>query len=250
MIRLLCVGIPGTPIFELGERVSSFHDLNFMTIERFPSENDTYFDDKIPTQHLDTGDYISGSESQHEERDPLSSYKENEISDLEVPYLDNKLSDEEMSSVFDEEEGLVSSEIPDKRLVEWATHVCVLNADTNQAIVWFSGRRKCKSCGAVFHQEDRPPRVNGICDRCGTDLEKIEEDNPENVRELYAQWRKNFNRIKEACAEKANYLQIRVDQCEDFEDICVKVDRWLRKTSPTLYRPSWQYDLDHKRVGD
>jgi len=244
-IKMLIIGISGTPIFEVGERISSFHELDFITIEREPSGNETYFEDKIPTQYIDTGDFLTGSESQHKDRDPLSSWKEKELNDLEVPYLESKLLEEEIGLVFEEEEGVVVSEIPDKRLVEWATHVCVLNADTEIAIEWFSRRRKCYTCGAVFHLDDKMPMVNGICDRCGSDLGKLESDNPENVRELYAQWRKNFNRIKEACKDKANYLQVRVDVCKDFEDICVKVDRWLRKTS-NLYEPVWQYEADRK----
>jgi adenylate kinase len=30
-----------------------------------------------------------------------------------------------------------------------------------------SGRRTCKNCGATYHIEAMPPKVDGICDKCG-----------------------------------------------------------------------------------
>ena len=51
------------------------------------------------------------------------------------------------------------------------------------------GRRYCAACRAVFHLEARPPRVEGVCDRCQGRLEPREDDRPEAVRirmEAYA----------------------------------------------------------------
>jgi adenylate kinase len=45
-----------------------------------------------------------------------------------------------------------------------------------------SGRRTCPKCKAVFHVTTLPPRVEGICDHCGTKLEQREDDRPEAVR--------------------------------------------------------------------
>jgi adenylate kinase len=45
-----------------------------------------------------------------------------------------------------------------------------------------SGRRSCPNCKAVYHTETRPPRVQGICDICGTALYQREDDRPEAVR--------------------------------------------------------------------
>jgi adenylate kinase len=33
-----------------------------------------------------------------------------------------------------------------------------------------TGRRVCKTCGAIFHVESSPPRTSGICDTCGSEL--------------------------------------------------------------------------------
>jgi adenylate kinase len=46
-----------------------------------------------------------------------------------------------------------------------------------------SGRISCKSCGAMFHKVYGPPRVEGVCDRCGgTELYVRADDQEEVVR--------------------------------------------------------------------
>jgi adenylate kinase len=60
----------------------------------------------------------------------------------------------------------------------------VLNYDLplEKVVARLSGRRTCPKCKAVFHVTGRPPRVEGICDHCGTKLQQREDDRPEAVR--------------------------------------------------------------------
>jgi adenylate kinase len=44
------------------------------------------------------------------------------------------------------------------------------------------GRQSCPGCKAVFHATARKPRVEGICDQCGTKLVQREDDRPEAIR--------------------------------------------------------------------
>ncbi|OGC23253.1 adenylate kinase [candidate division WOR-1 bacterium RIFOXYB2_FULL_42_35] len=39
-----------------------------------------------------------------------------------------------------------------------------------------SGRRSCKSCGAVYHVAFKAPKAAGICDRCGAELYQRSDD--------------------------------------------------------------------------
>ena len=39
-----------------------------------------------------------------------------------------------------------------------------------------SGRRSCSKCQATFHVELAPPKVDGICDRCGESLVQRSDD--------------------------------------------------------------------------
>lgn len=44
-----------------------------------------------------------------------------------------------------------------------------------------SGRRACLNCGATYHLEHIPTKVEGICDTCGAQLVLRDDDKPETV---------------------------------------------------------------------
>ena len=44
-----------------------------------------------------------------------------------------------------------------------------------------SGRRVCPVCGETYHIENAPPRTEGVCDRCGSELIVRADDAPETV---------------------------------------------------------------------
>lgn len=44
------------------------------------------------------------------------------------------------------------------------------------------GRRACVSCGATYHIEHVPPKTEGICDRCNSELILRDDDKPETVK--------------------------------------------------------------------
>ena len=46
-----------------------------------------------------------------------------------------------------------------------------------------TGRRVCPACGGSYHVVNNRPKVDGICDRCGTELVTRKDDAPETVRD-------------------------------------------------------------------
>ena len=44
------------------------------------------------------------------------------------------------------------------------------------------GRRACLKCGATYHVEHIPPKTEGICDKCGSELVLRDDDKPETVQ--------------------------------------------------------------------
>jgi adenylate kinase len=46
-----------------------------------------------------------------------------------------------------------------------------------------ANRRTCPNCEAIYHLINRPPKVPGICDVCGTPLVQRKDDTPEVIRE-------------------------------------------------------------------
>jgi len=45
-----------------------------------------------------------------------------------------------------------------------------------------SGRRACLKCGATYHIKHVPPKKEGICDVCGSELVLRDDDKPETVK--------------------------------------------------------------------
>ena len=46
-----------------------------------------------------------------------------------------------------------------------------------------AGRRTCPKCKAGYHVKALPPKVDGVCDKCGSALVVRKDDNPDTVRD-------------------------------------------------------------------
>lgn len=51
-----------------------------------------------------------------------------------------------------------------------------------EIVARLSGRRTCEKCKAVFHITGQPPKVEGVCDRCGGRLFQREDDRAESIK--------------------------------------------------------------------
>ena len=61
------------------------------------------------------------------------------------------------------------------------TKVIYIEASNETLIGRISGRRVCKNCGATYHIKNHPPKVDGICDVCGSELVQRPDDNEETA---------------------------------------------------------------------
>ena len=52
----------------------------------------------------------------------------------------------------------------------------------DKIVARLAGRRTCPKCKAGYHVANLPPRVEGVCNHCGTPLEQREDDRPEAVK--------------------------------------------------------------------
>jgi len=250
MIRLLLYGLPGTPVFEVGQRISEFHDLEFYTIEKEPFEGENYFaNTTIPEITLDTGDMSSGSAQQQFVRDPASMEKDKILDEPCGVAIDSvSLSSSEIEIINGIDQGVICTEIPDTRLVDWSTHVIFFNASEKRAISWFSMRQKCISCGTVHHLEDKPSRYLNVCDRCGTDLITREEDSPASIRAQFMNWRQAFWRMKVRGEQQDKLNTYAVDKFESLDDIITRVNRDYRGYITKIQ--NWYNRLYKDRRGD
>src|SRR5205823_1230051 len=58
-----------------------------------------------------------------------------------------------------------------------------LQVDDDEIVRRMSARRVCPHCHEPYHLITRPPKVEGICDRCGRSIVHRDDDRPEVVRE-------------------------------------------------------------------
>ncbi len=61
-------------------------------------------------------------------------------------------------------------------------HVLNIEVESEELVRRLTGRRTCKTCGGMFHILFHPPRVEGVCDRCGGPLYQREDDREETIR--------------------------------------------------------------------
>ena len=62
------------------------------------------------------------------------------------------------------------------------TRVLNINVPAEDLIERAVGRRICKKCGATYHTKFNPPKKEGICDVCGSELVLRDDDKPETVK--------------------------------------------------------------------
>ncbi|MBW2974117.1 adenylate kinase [Candidatus Woesearchaeota archaeon] len=110
---------------------------------------------------------------------------------LVIDLLKNRISEQDCSSGFILD-GFPRT-IPQAEALEGNVKIHkVLNfkASKETIIQRLSGRRTCKSCSAIYHLQNIPPKVEGKCDKCGGELFQRDDDKPEAIEkrlEVYKQ---------------------------------------------------------------
>ena len=73
--------------------------------------------------------------------------------------------DKELTKAGEKIDYAINVEVPDENIVDR-----------------MSGRRGCPKCGASYHIKYIPPKKEGVCDACGTELVLRDDDKPETVK--------------------------------------------------------------------
>jgi adenylate kinase len=80
-----------------------------------------------------------------------------------------------------------------------------------------SGRRACLKCGATYHIEHIPPKQEGICDTCGSELVLRDDDKPETVLNRLKVYHEQTQPLIDFYTER-NVLRT-VDGTRDMKDV-------------------------------
>ena len=73
--------------------------------------------------------------------------------------------------------------------------VLFLKGEDEAIVQRMSGRRTCPECQTTYHVVSHPPRVEGICDKCGAALGIRKDDRPDVVRQRLAVYHKQTEPI-------------------------------------------------------
>jgi len=71
-------------------------------------------------------------------------------------------------------------------------HAVLVDVPDEELVARLSGRRTCKNsaCGAMFHVMFNPPKQEGVCDVCGSELYQRDDDKEATIRERLAVYNK------------------------------------------------------------
>lgn len=81
-------------------------------------------------------------------------------------------------------------------------HVVSLEISDEEILERMSGRRVCEHCGASYHLVAVPPKVEGVCDKCGGKLVRRKDDAPETVKQRLEVYHKETEPLKAFYAER------------------------------------------------
>ncbi|SEM51252.1 MULTISPECIES: adenylate kinase [unclassified Butyrivibrio] len=108
--------------------------------------------------------------------------------------------DKELTKLGDKVDYAINVDVPDENIVRR-----------------MSGRRACLKCGATYHIEHIPPKQEGICDTCGSELVQRDDDKPETVKNRLSVYHEQTQPLIDYYTKK-NILKT-VDGTKDMQEV-------------------------------
>ena len=81
---------------------------------------------------------------------------------------------------------VAQAEALDKLLTELGIKldkVVSLEVGDEEVVARLSSRIGCSQCGEIYNKRNKPPKAEGVCDKCGGSLFVRKDDQPETIRE-------------------------------------------------------------------
>lgn len=105
--------------------------------------------------------------------------------------------------------------------------VILLDISCEQAKKRILGRVSCSNCGAVYniYSTDTRPRIVGICDKCGENLSRREDDTEEIFEQRFATYFKDTKPVVEYYESKK--LLHKVDSSIELSKVLEQIERIL-----------------------
>lgn len=124
---------------------------------------------KTAKKHMDAGELVPDSvvigiiEERLKEPDTKNGYI---LDGFPRTIAQAKALDEILQKLGSQVDHVISIEVPDEELVNR-----------------LAGRWTCKNCGQMYHEKNKPPKKEGVCDECGGELYQRDDDKIETIKE-------------------------------------------------------------------
>lgn len=90
-----------------------------------------------------------------------------------------------------------------------------------------SGRRVCLTCGASYNLPNKPPKQDGICDICGSEIIQREDDRPQTVLQRLSTYHEKTQPLIDFYLEREKLLFINNEN--GYKDAIVDIEKALKK---------------------
>ena len=88
-----------------------------------------------------------------------------------------------------------------------------------------SGRRACLKCGATYHIKYMPPKTEGICDKCQSELVIRDDDKPETVKNRLSVYHEQTAPLIDYYTDKG--ILKTVDGTKDVDEVFTDIENIL-----------------------
>ncbi len=88
-----------------------------------------------------------------------------------------------------------------------------------------TGRRVCKSCGAVYHVSSKPSKVAGVCDNCGGEVIQRNDDKEDVIATRLKTYEENTLPLRTYFKELNKYVEVNGSQ--DTETVFLNIKKAL-----------------------
>lgn len=96
-------------------------------------------------------------------------------------------------------------------------NITVLNLDVSDDTIMkrTSGRLVCKGCGSMYNRYFSPPKCEGVCDKCGGELQQRQDDRPEVVMTRLKAYHEQTEPLIEYYQNKGTLIEVNGEQPAD-----------------------------------
>jgi adenylate kinase len=87
-----------------------------------------------------------------------------------------------------------------------------LEVPREELLLRLTGRRVCKSCGAVYHIRSKPTKVAGVCDSCGGEVVQRNDDKEEVIATRLKAYEDNTAPLRAYFRNLGRYVELNGNQ--------------------------------------